>query len=114
MRIVSTSRSLLKGSMGTHTGATEVTGPGSVGRVGKGVSAHACSMSAIPRPAGKCASEAGAGGCWTTSEQSMRSLSSWPRRVILRKAAANADWSFAWLSVGGLSCQHGGRRTTVG
>ena len=91
MRIINILQTLLEGFTGTHTGATEVTGPGSVGRVGKGVSAHACSMSAMPRPAGKCASEAGGGGCWTTSEQSMRSLSSWPRRVILRKAAANAD-----------------------
>ena len=83
---------------GTYTGATVVTGPGSVGRVGKGVEAQACSMSLCVRPAGKCASEAGGGGVGTTSEQSMSELSSWPRIVILRKAAANADWSLAWLS----------------
>ena len=83
--------------MGTHTGATEVTGPGSVGRVGKGVLAHACSMSALESPAGKWAAELAAGGVGTSSEQSTRSLSEWPRTVILRKAALNADWILAWL-----------------
>ncbi len=78
-----------------------MTGPGSLGRVGKGVLAQACSMSLLLRPAGKCAFEAGAGGCGTTSEQSMSWASSWPSRVILRKAALNADWSLAWLSGGG-------------
>ena len=38
----------------TYTGATEVTEPGSTGRVGKGFVAHACSMSALLRPAGMC------------------------------------------------------------
>ncbi len=55
----------------TYTGATVVTGPGSVGSVGKGVARHACSISRRERPAGKCALLAGAGGVGTTSEQSM-------------------------------------------
>ena len=75
-----------------------MTGPGSVGRVGKGVSAHACSMSALERPAGKCALLAGGGGVGTSSEQSMSWLSSCPSTVILRNAALNADCSLAWLS----------------
>ena len=83
----------------TYTGATEVAGPGSVGRVGNGVEAHACSMSALERPAGKCAVDIGGGGVGTSSEQSTRSLSLKPRTVILRKAALNADWSLSWLSV---------------
>ena len=56
----------------TYTGATEVAGPGSVGRVGKGVSAQACSMSLWVRPAGRWAFEAGAGGVGTSSELGAR------------------------------------------
>ncbi len=89
--------------MRTYTGATVVAGPGSVGSVGKGVLAQACSTSLWVRPAGRCALEAGAGGVGTTSEQSISELSSCPRIVILRKAAANADWSLAWLSVGAIA-----------
>ena len=49
----------------TYTAATEVTGPGSVLRVGKGVVAQACSTSALLKPAGKVATLVllfGAGG----------------------------------------------------
>ena len=49
----------------TYTGATEVAGPGSVERVGKGVEAQACSTSALLKPAGNVATLVllfGAGG----------------------------------------------------
>ena len=91
-----------------HTGGMEVAGPGSVSRVGNGVSAQACSTSALERPAGKVATLLfGAGtanrsvnfqsGSYLkepsspgiTSEQSTRLRMLCPRIDILSIAAAN-------------------------
>ena len=51
----------------TYTGGMEVAGPGWVSRVGKGVSAHACSTSSIERVGGKVATLSFGGGTETIS-----------------------------------------------